>query len=234
MPAKATSFKGFSKDFFGFFEELRNNNNREWFTANKPRFRDVVQGELADFVTAMAPRLAKVSPHYIADPRPNGKSIFRIYRDLRFAKGGKPYKENAGIQFKNERSMDVHAPGFYVHLAPDEVFFGGGVWKPASPDLRKIRDAIVDDPKGWGKIVKSKKMTDVFGGVHGDGLTRPPKGFDADHEHIEDLKRQSFFAMRKADIALTRTPDFVTEVAKTFKDAAPLMAFVAKAVDAPF
>ncbi len=234
MPAKTPSFNGFSSDFFAFFEELRANNNKEWFTANKPRFKDTVQGELSDFVTAIAPRLAKVSPHYIADPRPNGKSIFRIYRDLRFAKGGKPYKENAGIHFKNERGKDVHAPGFYIHIAPDEVFFGGGVWKPASPDLRKIREAIVDDPKGWGKIVNSKKMKEVFDGIHGEGLTRPPKGFDADHPYIDDLKRQTFFAMRKADIALTRTPDFVPEVAKTFKDTVPFMAFIAKAVDAPF
>lgn len=234
MPAKAPSFNGFSTDFFAFFAELRDNNNKEWFTANKPRFKDVVQGELSDFVTAMAPRLAKVSPHYIADPRPNGKSIFRIYRDLRFSKGGKPYKENAGIHFKNERSTDVHAPGFYIHLAPDEVFFGGGIWKPAGPDLKKIRDAIVNDPKGWAKIVKSKPITDIFDGIHGDGLVRPPKGFDADHEHIEDLKRQTFFAMRKAKISLTKKPEFPDEVAKTFKAASPFMAFIAKAVDAPF
>lgn len=234
MAAKSTDFPGFSKDFFAFFKDLKANNNKEWFTENKPRYKDVVQGELSAFVTAMAPRLAKISAHYIADPRPTGKSIFRIYRDLRFSKGGKPYKENAAVQFRNEVSQDVHAPGFYVHLADNEVFFGGGIWKPASPDLRKIRDAIVDDPKGWAKVAHSKKMADVFGGVHGDGLVRPPKGFDADHEHIEDLKRQSFFAMRKSKVALTRTPQFIDEVTQTFKDASPLMRFVANAVSAPF
>ena len=234
MPAKAPAFPGFSTDFFAFFKELKANNNKEWFTANKSRFREVVQGELSAFVTAMAPRLAKVSPHYVADPRPNGKSIFRIYRDLRFAKGGNPYKENAGVHFRHELSKDVHAPGFYVHMEPDKLFFGGGIWKPASPDLRKIRDAIVDDPKGWAKAAHSKKMIDVFGDLHGDGLVRAPKGYDPEHEHIDDLKRQSFFAMRNTKASAARSPDFVDEVAKAFRDASPLMRFIANAVDAPF
>ena len=127
----APAFAGFSDDFFAFFAELAASNTREWFEANKPRYKDVVQGELAAFVTAVAPRLERISRHYLADPRPNGKTIFRIYRDVRFSRDKRPYKEHAACHFRHSGEGDVHGPGYYVHLEPKEVIFGGGIWKPA-------------------------------------------------------------------------------------------------------
>ena len=161
------SFDGFSDDFFRFFRELKKNNNRTWFQDNKARYKDVVQGELSAFVQAMQPKLAKVSAHMVADPRPNGGSIFRIYRDLRFAKGGNPYKEHGACQFRHEAGKDAHAPGFYVHLEPTKVFFGGGTWMPAPPALKRIREAIAENSKDWVKASTGKKITERFGGVHG-------------------------------------------------------------------
>ena len=227
-------FNGFSKEFFDFFSELKTNNNREWFEANKPRFKDVVQGELSAFVSAMAPRLEKISPHYVADPRPNGKSIFRIYRDVRFSKNKAPYKENAGVHFRHTAGKDAHAPGFYVHLAGDEVFYGGGVWAPASEPLRQIRQAIAGQEARWRKIVNAKGFVKTFGALHGDALKRPPKGFDADHPLIDDLKRKSFFAMNQSTKAVAMKPDFAQEVTATFRQAAPLMGFLTEAIGAPF
>ena len=227
-------FPGFSEDFFGFFAELAQNNNRAWFTAKKARYRAEVLSPLSDFVAAMGPRLGKISPHYVADPRPNGGSIFRIYRDLRFAKGGKPYKEHGACHFRHEAGKDAHAPGYYVHLEPDQVMFGAGIWKPPSPELRKIREAIAGHQADWKKVVTDKRLKSVYGGVSGDGLTRPPRGFDADHPHIEDIKRRTFFVIRRAEPALAARPDFPDEVAKTFRAATPLMRFLTKAVGAPF
>ena len=94
----ATEFNGFPKDFFIFFRELKENNERAWFEANKHRFRDHVQAPMSAFIEAMAPRLAKVSKHFTADPRPNGGSMFRIYRDVRFSKDKRPYKEHAACR----------------------------------------------------------------------------------------------------------------------------------------
>ena len=93
-------FEGFSPDFFSFFEALIADNSRDWFNANKARYEQDVLLPLSHFVSAMAPRLAKISPHYVADPRPRGGSIFRIYRDMRFARGSKPYKEHGACQFR--------------------------------------------------------------------------------------------------------------------------------------
>jgi uncharacterized protein (TIGR02453 family) len=126
-------FKGFRKEFFAFFRELKANNDRAWFEANKSRFRETVQAPMSDFITAMALHLSRVSKEFVADPRPNGGSMFRIHRDIRFSRDKRPYKEHGACQFRHRLGRDVHAPGFYVHLAPKEVFVGGGLWMP-DPD----------------------------------------------------------------------------------------------------
>ena len=130
-----TSFEGLPADYFKFFKELKENNNREWFTDNKPRFRSSVQEPLASFVEAMAPALKRISKHFVADPRLNGGSVFRIYKDVRFSKDKTPYKTHGGVQFRHALGKDAHAPGFYVHLDPSEVFFAAGSGIPRVPSF---------------------------------------------------------------------------------------------------
>lgn len=230
----ATDFSGFSNDFYDFFREIADNNDRTWFEANKPRFQEVVQGEMSAFIAAIAPRLEKISPHYIADPKRNGGSMFRIYRDVRFSKDKRPYKEHGACQFRHVRGKDAHAPGFYVHMEPGQVIFGGGVWKPPADKLALIRQKIAKDSAGWKKVVTNKKLKENFEGVLGDGLKRPPKGFDADHPYIEDIKRQTFFVMRHEKESLAKSKTFIDEVEATFKAATPLMKFINGALDVEF
>lgn len=228
------SFNGLPADYFRFFKELGENNNREWFEDNKPRFRESVQAPLVAFVEAMGPRLKKVSKHFVADPRLNGGSIFRIYKDVRFSKDKTPYKTHGGVQFRHARGKDAHAPGFYVHIGPGEVFYGGGVWMPPSDALLKIREAIRDDGAGWRKAISGPAFKKRFGGVHGEALTRPPRGFDAGDPYIEDIRRKSFFAMEEGTQKQTHTADFPGDVAAAMADAGPLMRFLCKATGAPF
>ena len=153
-----TEFKGFPGDFFNFFEDLSRNNNRAWFADNKGRYYDSVVNPISEFIVAVAPALKKISPHYVADPKPHGGSMFRIYRDTRFSKDKTPYKTHAGVQFRHEAGRDAHAPGFYVHLATDQVFFGGGIWNPPTPQLNRIRDRIADNARSWARVVNAKKV----------------------------------------------------------------------------
>ncbi len=229
-----SKFAGFSKDFFGFFTDLSKNNNREWFAENKDRYRATVVDPICGFIEEMAPRLAKISRHYVADPRPNGGSMFRIYRDVRFSKDKRPYKEHGACQFRHEAGKDAHAPGFYVHMAPDEVVFGGGTWKPPRPELERIRKAIADNHGGWRKVVEDRALVDCFGAVKGSGLKRPPRGFEPEHPYIEDIKRESFFAMHHTDAAEAMRPDFADRVEHAFRSSTPLMRFLTKALDTPF
>jgi uncharacterized protein (TIGR02453 family) len=228
------AFSGFPKDFFAFFHALKANNDRAWFEANKPRFKQSVQGPMSEFIAAMAPHLARTSKQFVADPRPNGGSMFRIHRDVRFTRDKRPYKEHAACQFRHRLGRDVHAPGFYVHLAPGEVFFGGGMWMPEPDALLRIRTRIAAKPALWKKVVTHKKFLAAFGGVEGDGLTRLPKGFDPAHPFIEDLKRKSFVATRVSSERAARAPAFVNEVAESFRALTPLMRFLCDALDVPY
>ena len=228
------SFQGFSKDFFKFFRDLKKNNERTWFEANKERFKSVVQGELSDFIAALAPHLAKISPHFRADPRPNGGSMFRIYRDVRFAKDKSPYKTHAAAQFRHDAGKDVHAPGYYLHLAPGEVFCGGGMWMPEPPTLLKVRTRIAERSAEWKKARAAADKH--FGGLshREEASARPPRGFAADHPFIDDIKHKSFFVGLETDEAAAASPAFVKTVAKAYSDAAPLMKFLCDATGAKF
>ena len=109
----------FNRKLFIFLKDLAENNNREWFKANKDRYDEDVKEPALAFVQAFSAKLEKLSPHFRADPRANGGSLFRIYRDTRFSKDKSPYKTYTGIQFRHYAAKDAHAPGFYLHLCKD-------------------------------------------------------------------------------------------------------------------
>ncbi|MEM6988638.1 MAG: DUF2461 domain-containing protein [Pseudomonadota bacterium] len=218
-------------DLFSFLTELSENNNKPWFEENKPRFKSNVQAPMVGFIEAMAPWFESSAPAFMADTRLNGGSLFRIYRDTRFAKDKTPYKTNVGCHFRHRVGKDAHAPGYYVHIAPDEIFFGGGIWMPPTSVLNQIRDAIVDSPKRWAAIEKSARFKKRFGELRGDQLKRPPRGYDADHPLIEDIKRKSFFAFSSCTPKQVCAKDFPKRIATTFDDLEPLMHFLVDALD---
>lgn len=224
-------FPGFSADLFRFLSELKNNNNRDWFNDNKARYLNSVANPMCQFVAAMGPRLEKISLYYVADPRRHGGSMFRIYRDARFSKDKRPYKEHVGCQFRHVAGKDAHAPGFYAHFEPNNIRIGGGVWMPPSDVLFKIRSTIAEKPDEWKKVISNKTFKTRFRNISGDQLTRPPRGFDKTHPMIDDIKRKSFFVMQPIDPKLILTPKFITEVERIFKTASPMMEFLTKAVE---
>ncbi len=177
----------FTPELFGFLRDLAANNEREWFNANKERYVAEVQEPALAFIEDVGFRLPEISRHIVAEPR----SMFRIHRDIRFSKDKTPYKTHLGIQFRHERTRDVHAPGFYLHLEPGTVFMACGSWHPDRDTLHAIRTAIATRPKRWLGIVD--ELGDTFR-LGGESLKRPPAGFDKDHPQIEDLKRKDFIA----------------------------------------
>lgn len=228
------TFAGFPRGFFAFLRELKANNNRAWFEENKQRFRESVQTPMATFIGAMVPRLRTISKNFVADPRPNGGSMFRIYRDVRFSKDKRPYKEHAACHFRHALGKDVHAPGYYMHLAPDEVFFGGGMWMPAPDALQKIRELIVKKSAAWRAIGDDRRFSKVFGEIEGEALSRAPRGFNPDHPLIADIKRKSFFAMHSSSLREAAGAKFVDEVTNVFSAASPLMKFLCNAQGVPY
>lgn len=225
MPKKAH----FSPALFQFLKELQENNRRPWFEKNKPRYERDVKRPLLQLIGDFATPLQKISPHFVADPRSVGGSLFRIYRDTRFSKDKSPYKTHAAAQFRHEKGKDVHAPGFYLHLAPGEVFVGAGIWHPDSAALQKIRAAIVDDPAGWKRIIKTKKFRDACS-REGDSLQRPPRGYDPEHPLIEDLKRKDHIAVTRFTQRDACAPDFLQKFTLSCKAMSPYVRFLTEAL----
>ncbi len=138
-------YTGFEPRTIRFLEQLRDNNDREWFKANKQRYEEDVLDVALRFIISMQEPLRDIAPRFTAVPTRVGGSLMRVYRDTRFSKNKLPYKTNIGIQFRHEQAKDVHSPGYYVHIEPDEVFIGVGMWRPgfgfATPYPRPHRGA---------------------------------------------------------------------------------------------
>jgi len=212
-----------------FLSDLERNNRREWFQSRKSRYEQTVKEPALGFIADFAPRLARISPRFQADPRPVGGSLFRIYRDTRFSKDKTPYKTNVGIQFRHERGKSLHAPVFYLHVDPYQPFAGIGVWHPDGPTLTSIRDAIVANPDGWRKAAHGKAFRRVWD-VTGDSLKRAPRGYPQDHPLVEDLKFKDFTAIVPLTPADLTAPDLARNLAALFRKGAPFMSFLCRAV----
>lgn len=223
----------FSTATFKFLDDLARNNERIWFEQNKSRYEALVREPALEFIDAMAPALAKFAPHFRAEPRKMGGSLMRVFRDTRFSRDKTPYKTNIGIQFRHELGKDVHAPGFYVHVANDGCFFGAGCWHPESGALGRIRDLIAAKPERWQALLKERSFT-AHWALAGDSLTRPPRGYAADHVAIEDLKRKDFIGLAALSDAEVTSAGLVKLAAARFASATPFMKFLCEAQGVPY
>lgn len=214
---------------FLFFRELAAHNDRAWFEKNKQRYHDEVRDPLLKFVADFEPKLLKVSKHMLADPRPVGGSLFRIYRDTRFAKDKSPYKTHAGVTFRHAEGRDVHGPIFYLHLEPGTVFASAGLWRPPPETAKAVRDAIVERPERWKRVLTGSALDD-----DGDALKRPPRGYDPEHLCAEDLRRRSFTASTSFGQQEACASDFLARFAEACRSKAPLMEFLTRAVGLPW
>ncbi len=220
----------FTPGFFRFLRELKANNNRPWFTENKQRYETEVRDAMLVFIADFGPRLRRISRHYVADPRPVGGSMFRIYRDIRFSPDKSPYKTNVAASFHHSTAKNMQAPGYYMHLSAGEVFVEGGMYMPDSAAATKIRDAIAAHPQQWTRTISSPAFKQHCE-LSGSRLARPPRGYDPAHPLIEDLKLKSFMAVANFTEKDACAPDFMDQFAKTCEAAAPFMRFLTTALD---
>lgn len=223
----------FSPEFFDFLAELKENNTREWFQNNKERFVAEVQAPMLRFIADFAAPLKAISPHFVADPRPSGGSMFRIYRDVRFSKDKKPYKTHAAAQFRHRAGRDAHAPGFYLHLEPGNVFVGAGSWHPAPDALSDIRGAIVEQPSRWRSAISDPGFRKHHR-LGGESLQRAPRGFDPEHPLIDEIKRRDFICVEEFTQSAACKTGFIDRVETSCRAAGPFVKFLTEAVRQKF
>jgi uncharacterized protein (TIGR02453 family) len=215
---------------FRFLKDLKAHNEREWFQENKARYEAEARDAMLRFIGEFSGPLSTISKHFVADPRPSGGSMFRIYRDTRFSKDKTPYKTHLAAHFPHRAAQagGVHGPGFYLHLEPGGSFAGGGLWHPEPEALFKVRQAIATKTKAWKKLRESGLE------IEGDALQRVPQGFAADHPCAEDLKFKDFYTVTSFTNAQVLAPDFLEQVTQACRQASPLVAFLCKAMELPW
>lgn len=223
----------FTSELFTFLRALKRHNNRKWFQANKDRYEQYVREPFLKFIEDFRPRLHAISPHFLADPRPSGGSLLRIYRDMRFRPDQAPYQIMAAARFPHLAWKQRHAPGFYLHLQPEKSFLGMGLWHP-DPDTRaQVRDAIVSNSNLWKRATTSKSFA-KNSRLGGDSMKRLPPGYDPDHPFAVDLMRKDFTCWTEFSDKQVCSVSFLNDVIGACRVAAPFMEFLTRAVGLPW
>jgi uncharacterized protein (TIGR02453 family) len=216
----------FDDDALAFLSDLKRHNDRAWFNANKERYERSVRQPFLEFISDAGPELRTISRNLVADPRPSGGSLFRIHRDVRFSKDKSPYKTHAGAHFQLG-GKGAHGPGYYLHLEPGECFVAGGMWMPEPEVLQRIRERIAEEPATWSKARGKLDHAE-------DSLKRPPRGFDADHPMIDDIKRRSFTSSAPLTDKQVTGPNLMKAFVRGCEQISPLMRFLAAAAGTPW
>lgn len=218
------------KNTLKFLNELAANNNKEWFDNN----RSVYNTAREDFLAFVEEVLIKLSP---SDPDIRdleGKScLYRINRDVRFSKNKAPYKNNLAASMERGGKKSIFG-GYYIHVQPGACFIGGGLWMPASKELKKIRQEIDYNFNEFKSIVNNKKLVSHFGSFEETPeykLSRPPKGYEADNPAVEYLKFKSYVIMKSVSDAEITSKRFVTTLIDAFKTMQPLLNFLNRAIE---
>ncbi|MBC7405196.1 MAG: DUF2461 domain-containing protein [Cytophaga sp.] len=216
------------RDLSRFLFELSENNNRAWFVMNKPRY-DILRGEFLQLVTELVGDISKFDP-MIAGCEPK-KALFRINRDVRFRADKSPYKTTFSasvLPSGRKKPSEGGGPAYYFQMdATGRLFFAVGEYMPPSDRLRAIRNHIVADTTGFSKMLKNKNFKETFGALQEEGkLIRPPKGFDADHSHLEHLKLKNFIVWTECSLDGMDTEQLQQTLLKGFKAAYPLVCWL--------
>jgi len=222
----------FSPDLFKFLSQLRTHNERDWFQKNKERYETNVRDPLLQFITDLGPGLHKINPHIVVDPRPARGSMMRIYRDIRFSKDKSPYKTAVAAHFWHKKGKDGATPAYYLRLEPHGSLIGAGIWRPEPGALRKIRDAIVKDPKRWKRVTSAAQLGSGCK-MGGESVSWPPRGYDPNHPLIEDIKRKDFTVGSSLSDQEVLRPDFLNITLDAFRKTAPFVDFLSEAVGLP-
>ncbi len=213
-----------TQENFNFLQQLRENNNRDWFNEHKKEYLIYLENTIS-FADNL---LLEMSKHDNIETPTGKKSLFRIYRDVRFSKDKSPYKTHWAGSFK--RATNKLRGGYYFHIQPGNSMVGGGFWSPNKEDLQRIRENIALDDAELRKIITGKSFTETFGILEGEKLKTCPKGFDKEHPAIDLLRYKQFIISKKFTDKEVLSKDFVFKVNDTFKKMRAFFDYMSEAV----
>ena len=221
-------FEGFPQECISFLKQLKRNNTREWFEKHKDNFERNVKTPMLSFIAALQPHFARFAPEFDLNPK---RSIFRIYRDIRFSSDKTPYKTHVAAHFVlRGMPKGFIGSGYYIQIEPGEFFIGGGIYLPDSDQLKKIRKAIAVHGKEFLSIVENRRFQKHFAPFEWSQLQRIPKGYDENHPMADWLKFKQFFVGVSLPESKCYHESLIKETANICEEAAPLVRFLNKSL----
>lgn len=217
-----STFPGFPPEALQFFRGLARNNNCEWFLPRKPLFEEKVKEPMRQLVDALNIALHDFAPEYVTDP---DKAIFRIYRDVRFSKDKKPYKEQIAATFRRSGSPH-HQGGYYFAISHKSVAVGGGVYMPEPELLLDIRQRIAARHEEFRRILAAPPVRKLLGNLEGAQLSRVPRGFPADHPDADLLRYKYYLLFKELPARLVSSPKLYKEIVDRFRVMVPFLQFL--------
>ena len=211
-----------TKKTVDFLREIKKNNNKPWFEANRSKY-EASHEEMITFAESLMLEMNKIDKLV---PMTGKKSLFRIYRDVRFSKDKTPYKHHWGGRMK--RDTVWLRGGYYFHIEHNEAFIASGFWNPEKADLKLIRDNIAADSESLREIISSKQFKDVWGNLEGDKLKTAPKGYDKGHPDIDLLRHKQYIVSRKFSQKEMLSQDFVNQCVQSFKALRPFLDYMSE------
>jgi uncharacterized protein (TIGR02453 family) len=216
-------FPGFSEEAIRFFRGLARNNNREWFQPRKPAFEEHVRQPMRQLVAAVNVALTKFAPEYVTDPN---KAIYRFYRDTRFSKDKKPYKDHIAASFPRRGLVRHEGAGYYFAVSHKEVAIGGGVYMPMPETLLAIRQRIAARHGEFRELIASRGVRRLYGPMQGAQLSRVPKGFRTEDPAADLLRYKQFLFYVELPAELATSPAIYTEIVRHFREISRFVNFL--------
>ena len=221
-------FEGFPPEGITFLRRLKRNNRREWFQQHKDEYEQHVRLPMQSLISALQLHFRSFAPEYDLNPK---RSMFRIYRDVRFSRNKDPYKTHVAAHFVlRGKPKGVEGSGYYLHVEPGEIYLGGGIYMPDGDQLKRIRRQIAEQQDEFIIIVKNRDFRRLFGTIEGDRLQRIPPGYPADHPMAEWLKLKQFFVGLSWPEKKCYSRSFVDDAARVFERATPFVKFLNEAL----
>jgi uncharacterized protein (TIGR02453 family) len=216
-------FPTFPEAGLRFLRRLKRNNNRNWFQTHKTEYEECVKKPMEELVKALSLEFATIAPEIEASPR---TSLYRINRDTRFSKNKAPYKTHVAAVFPVQALGKHEGAGLYFHISQEELLIGGGMYMPATEDLRHVRHAIANHVAEFQAIISNRRFRRLFGELTGERLARVPRGFSPDHPAAEYLRLKQYLAGRRLPPQSAASREFVTTLLETFVALLPLLRFL--------
>lgn len=219
-PASAAALPHLRPAALTFLRNLKRHNDRDWFQPRKAQFDAELKEPMLAIIRKVTEAMLEFAPSHI---RPAEKCLFRIYRDTRFSSDKRPYKTHLAAWWTHQGLEKTSGAGYYFHVSPSEVIIAAGSYMPEKEQLAQIRYWLLDHHQEFRRLLQNRKVRSTFEEFEGNALTRPPKGFPAEHPGMDLIRCRQWGLAATLPATDALKPNFAATIIRHFRTAAPVV-----------